>query len=189
LNIKFVELFKSLKESQQEFVFRNAFPDTPSFEDFINFREKSNKIEPTRWEYDFKLSLNFELEGSPFLSQNKNFYNFRENLYQVWGDELWDEPAIIITEEMGDGSGLGKHFDPCPQIHWNCIGKTVWVVERFDGTEMKYVLNPGDIIYLAEGMKHAVSTITSPRAGIAYSIDQKDFRKDPKRQRPKYDDL
>lgn len=131
--------------------------------------------------------MSFELDGSPILSNNKAFNDFRKNLYEVWGESLWDEPAIIMTTETGEGSGLGAHSDPCEQIHWNCVGTTLWTVYHDDGVENKYVLGPGDVIFLPDGMKHAVRTLTAPRAGMAYSIDNKNYRKNQKRG--KYADL
>jgi hypothetical protein len=180
MEIDFINKFNQIKEQQNEFIFRNAFTDVVTFEEFKNFRENLNKKVITRWE-DGKVSLDFEDEDSPIMSQNKAFNYFRSNLYEVWGEELWDEPAFIMTEFTGDGSGLRVHNDPCQQIHWNCVGQTEWTVYRFDGTEIKHILNPGDVIFLPDGMKHGVITLSAPRAGIAYSIDQKNYRKDQKR--------
>jgi hypothetical protein len=187
MNKEFINKFNEIKEGQEEFVFRNAFPDVLSFDEFLDFREKSKTARETRWEYDNKLSISFDYDGSPILSNNKAFSYFRENLYEVWGEELWDEPAILITEVLGHGSGLGPHSDPCQQIHWNCVGQALWTVTRFDGTEVYHALNPGDVIFLPDAMKHGVKSLTIPRAGIAYSIDQKNYRKDGKRG--KYADL
>jgi hypothetical protein len=187
MNVEFIKLFNQIKKSKEEVIFRNAFKDIVTFEEFKDFRDKSNLIRETRWEDDFKLSINFESDGSPIMEKNKAFNYFRSNLYEVWGDDLWDEPAFLMTEYVGDGSGLRPHSDPCEQIHWNCVGHALWTVYRFDGTEVKHVLNPGDVIFLPDGMKHGVVSLSAPRAGIAYSIDQKNFRKDQKRGR--YADL
>jgi hypothetical protein len=187
MNKEFIDKFNEVKDGQEEFVFRNAFPNVVSFDEFLDFREKSKVAVDTRWEYDFKLSISFDYDGSPILSDNEAFSYFRSNLYEVWGDTLWDEPAIIMTEVLGEGSGLGPHEDPCEQIHWSCVGETYWTVFRFDGTEVSYTLNPGDVIFLPDSMKHGVKSLTVPRAGIAYSIDKKNYRKDGKRG--KYADL
>lgn len=186
MNDDFINLFNEIKEEPKEFIFRNAFPDVVTFDEFKLFREDTGKKRETRWE-DGKLSIDFEDDGSPIMSKNKAFHYFRSNLYEVWGDDLWDEPAFIMTELSGDGSGLRPHSDVCQQVHWNCVGQTLWTVTRFDGEDVKYVLNPGDVIFLADGMKHGVVSLTVPRAGIAYSIDQKNYRKDQKRG--KYADL
>jgi mannose-6-phosphate isomerase-like protein (cupin superfamily) len=187
MNKNFVDKFNEIKNGKEEFVFRKAFPNVISFEEFLNFREKSKQARDTRWEYDYKLSISFDIDGSPILSDNKAFSYFRSNLYEVWGEELWDEPAILITEILGHGSGLEPHTDPCEQIHWNCVGEALWTVTRFDGTEIYYSLKPGDVIFLPDGMKHGVKSLTIPRAGIAFSIDKKNYRKELKRG--KYADL
>ena len=166
------DFIKNLRESallNEEAVFRNVIDCDISWNDFINYRSDSNLIVQTRWDSEY-LSVNFEADGSKLLGKYKSFSLFKNILISIWGNLVWDEPAIIMSDITGLGSGLVPHGDRCEQIHWNCIGSSIWIVKRFDGEEKKYILNPGDIIRMPINMYHCVETLYAPRAAIVYSI-------------------
>ena len=180
MNIEFINKFKKVMNGQDVVLFKNAFPHVITFNEFLEYRPKLNEFSrPTRWQNNNTLSVDFEVEGSPIVSENVNFFNFRANLFEVWGNELWDEPAFIMSEDVGPNSGLLRHHDPCEQIHWNCVGSSLWKVYN-NGEEYQYILEPGDVIFLPDGIEHLVESLTSPRAGIAYSIDRKGLRENIK---------
>lgn len=60
--------------------------------------------------------------------------------------------------------GFGPHHDDCEVIFWQCIGKTQWDVE-----DTKYILSPGDCLYIPQGVVHGVTTL-SPRMGISFGF-------------------
>lgn len=168
-NSNFVENLKNNLHLNEEIVFKNAIPNDISWQDFESQRFYGNLYRPTRWDNPY-LSITFEIDGCPIMKKHKSFSIFRDSLYKIWNDKVWDEPAVIMSTITGNDSGLNFHEDICPQIHWNCIGVTEWNLKRNSGENIKYILNPGDIIYIPKGMWHTVKSLVSPRAGIAYSI-------------------
>tara|TARA_B110000305_G_C19244443_1_gene541588 strand:- start:393 stop:887 length:495 start_codon:yes stop_codon:yes gene_type:complete len=62
------------------------------------------------------------------------------------------------------GGNLGPHSDDCEVLFWQCIGQTQWSVN-----DSIYVLNPGDCIYVPQGMQHDVKSL-SPRMGISFGF-------------------
>jgi hypothetical protein len=170
----FIDEFREVMYGTTSVLWENAFSTPPTWEDFVMQREEGNKTRPTRWDNEH-FSITYEPNGSPNMSGVKNFQTFKQALLDVWGNRLWDEPAFIMSDTFGQTGGLGRHQDPCEQIHLNCIGRTYWTVEERDGTIKEYLLNPGDVIFLPTGLFHAVKTIDFPRAGIAYSIKTKDI--------------
>jgi len=173
--MSFVEEFIALKNGDQPVVWKNAFPNVVTWEDFYEQRLKA-KQSGRGVRYDNpNLSISYEIEGSPNMVGNPRFDTFRNALLAVWGDRLWDEPAHIMSTTLGRPGGLWLHKDPCEQIHWTCVGKTKWTVIDFDGKTREYFMEPGDVIFLPTGMEHGVETLEEPRAGIAYSIKLKDM--------------
>jgi len=172
--MSFVEEFKEVMHGDKIKFWKNAFPNTLTWDHFVYQRHEGNKTRPTRWDNpDF--SITYEIEGSPNMVKIPEFEFFRNSLLAVWGDRLWDEPAHIMSTTLGKAGGLWLHEDGCEQIHWNCFGKTKWTTIDLDGKEENYFMEPGDVIFLPIGIKHGVETLEQPRAGIAYSIKLKDM--------------
>lgn len=156
------------KNNEIGFIQSNILFDE-TWEDFLNYRKKADLGRPVRWDNN-SLSITFEVPGSPLMQLFNAFNILRDGLYKIWGDLVWDEPAIIMSDLIGEGGGLGEHKDPCPQIHLNCIGSTEWTIKQLDGQVITKILNPGDMVYLPTGIPHGVRTVSAPRVGIAYSI-------------------
>ena len=58
---------------------------------------------------------------------------------------------------------FGKHNDDDDVWFWQCQGVTKWIIEDKD----EIVLNPGDLIYVPEGVNHSVEALT-PRLGVSF---------------------
>lgn len=165
----FIEELRSIKDGKDIKVFPSALLFSAQWSDLIEYRIKANKGREVRWDNP-NLSVSWEIEGSPLLTQFFCFRSFRDAMFKIWGDKVWDEPAMIMTDIIGKGSGLGRHQDHCPQIHWNIIGTSRWEITDLNGNRHSVIMNPGDIIFLPSWTYHGVTSLTSPRAGIAYSI-------------------
>jgi ribosomal protein L16 Arg81 hydroxylase len=173
--MSFIEEFNKIKSGDKVVLFKNAFPIVPTWEEF-DFQRKNNK-RPVRWDNP-DLTVSFETLGSPIMSEFESFKTFRDILAEIWGWQLWDEPALIMATNLEAVSGLGAHFDPCEQIHWNCIGSTLWKIyeDDYQTVTEEFILEPGDVIFLPTGRIHGVSSITTPRAGIAFSVRSEEHR-------------
>jgi hypothetical protein len=167
--MSWIENLIELKENNKIGFIKSQINFEESWEDFLHYRKEANAGRSTRWENN-NLSIAFETIGSPLMKKFNSFNILRNGLYEIWGDLVWDEPAIIMSDTLGPTSGLREHKDNCSQIHLNCIGSTEWRIKKSDGFIIKQILNPGDIVYLPTGTLHEVTTISAPRVGIAYSI-------------------
>jgi mannose-6-phosphate isomerase-like protein (cupin superfamily) len=58
---------------------------------------------------------------------------------------------------------FGEHQDDCDVYFWQCQGETKWTIDGKD-----YILEPGDLIIVPEGVRHNVIPLT-PRLGISMS--------------------
>ena len=68
---------------------------------------------------------------------------------------------INITTDVGT---FGIHKDTVDVHYWQVQGKTKWIIEKKD----EYVLEPGDLIYVPEGVYHSVIP-QGPRVGVSMS--------------------
>lgn len=163
-----------LKENNKIGFIESKIDFKESWEDFLNYRKEANYGRSTRWENN-NLSIAFETTGSPLMKKFDGFNILRNGLYKIWGDLVWDEPAVIMSDTLGPTSGLKEHQDSCQQIHLNCLGSAEWKIKNVDGSLIKKILNSGDMVYLPIGTPHEVTTVSAPRVGIAYSIRNKYF--------------
>lgn len=167
--MNWIQSLAELKKNNEIGFIESKINFEESWEDFLIYRKEANGGRATRWENN-NLSIAFETEGSPLMKKFNGFNILRNGLYEIWGDLVWDEPAVIMSDTLGPTSGLREHQDSCPQIHLNCIGSTEWKIKKIDGSLIKKILNPGDMVYLPIRTPHEVTTIATPRVGIAYSI-------------------
>ena len=60
----------------------------------------------------------------------------------------------------------GNHSDPINVIYYQTIGSAVWEVSHND-VRSRFVLKPGDAIYVPSGLMHEVTSL-SPRAALSF---------------------
>ena len=66
----------------------------------------------------------------------------------------------------------GNHCDDTDLFHWQQVGQTEWKIVE-DKTEYTYILNPGDCIFIPEGVYHDVTPLT-PRIGLSFGFLKED---------------
>ena len=76
--------------------------------------------------------------------------------------------AHIYMHLASTSDGFGSHTDTSDVWFWQVIGSTSWSV--IGDRIYRYILNPGDLIYIPRGMPHDVKSIT-PRVGISFGLD------------------
>ena len=62
----------------------------------------------------------------------------------------------------------GNHCDDTDLFHWQQVGQTEWKITENNQT-YTYVLNPGDCIFVPEGVYHDVCPLT-PRIGLSFGF-------------------
>jgi len=168
-------IFENIRSTKKVVVLKNAIPNTPDLEFFQNHRIIAMPHMRSKWLSD-SLSMAWEEDGCPELNKHAGFAKFRNSLLEYFGKNLWDSPAAILSNVSGENSGFTFHVDNGEQVHWQCLGKSLWSFKYPDGSEESKELEPGDIIYIPWGVGHGVISLESPRAGIVFSIfdmDQK----------------
>jgi hypothetical protein len=63
----------------------------------------------------------------------------------------------------------GKHSDPMDVIYCQFVGSVVWEIFEENSSE-KFILNPGDVIYIPKTVQHEVVSL-SPRAALSFMFE------------------
>jgi hypothetical protein len=169
--MSFQQAFINQKDSSEVVLFKNAMYVNPKFETFLNYARSVAGTEKERIEFGVLKILYTNMIDSPVMYDFDGYPEFRDILRNVWGNELWDEPVMIVSEITGVGSGLSAHEDRLRQIHWNCVGTTQWDFYKNDEIYKTLIMEPGDVVFIPLGIKHGVKTLTTPRAGMAISLN------------------
>jgi hypothetical protein len=164
-------------DKTKPFLFKNVVNPVPNWHEFITHKEYTKQNKPHLFRQDAPmLSIVF---GDPYdeechLSKMKSLRPFVSDLKKVFSNNLMADAAFVISESNFGTSGLGRHPDPGKQIHLNCVGISEWTVWKPNNGVLynKYILEPGDVIYLPIWWEHSVVSLTEKRAGIAYTADK-----------------
>ena len=65
-------------------------------------------------------------------------------------------------------STTGRHCDQCSIMYIQAVNSVKWVVVC-DGVEMEYILDPGDVLFIPEGLFHEIFSFM-PRAGLSFAV-------------------
>lgn len=182
--------FVKAKQSNEIVFFKNAFPDVPSWSDFIynlNYKYNSKKtidIYDQRFHNDV-LFYN-KLDPISFTKTNsiKDYSNnIIEKSYNIYNiiNEISINLSYVksIINFVGNEAKYYIHADHHDVVSWHCIGQMEWRIyktlkqENPPPTESNepydsYILNPGDILFVPGGIVHQV-VVTEPRASILFN--------------------
>jgi mannose-6-phosphate isomerase-like protein (cupin superfamily) len=151
--------FLEAKEKKQPYFFKNIGLDLLTWQDIIIELERhiQNGIQ-----HEVENNLRFILlhpihpKIINFIQEFKKLQpNLRSN-------------AHIYLAMLTNSGGIGRHKDNEEVIFWQVCGKTHWTVEA--ETNIQYILEPNDAIYIPANMYHKVITLT-PRAGISFGLE------------------
>lgn len=62
-----------------------------------------------------------------------------------------------------------RHHDECSILYVQAVNSVKWVVVC-DGVEIEYMLDPGDVLFIPQGLSHEIFPIM-PRAGISFAVN------------------
>lgn len=170
----FVDLLKQAREENAPYkLFKAVYKDAPKFDQFLDYAVRSKDLGNFRSDREgFYILNSTELEYIPDFINAKDFYNAVKEAY---GEKLGQHSLSVIISEhyrnISDVSGVKKHFDPIDTVHWNCVGATIWKIWNSEDNAIEVLMEPGDVIYVAEGNVHEVESLT-PRAGIIFTAGE-----------------
>lgn len=189
------------RKSRTGYVFKNLFPDTPSWDQFINhlnyeYNNENQKYYDSWINSGYFESKEYEQYGE-ILKNGAIFYKNKE-LYVSCSikDPLKfypqaENPQILFQEILGDSKAkfgqtfinfvsnkdqIAMHIDQRETIFWLCQGKVTWILgDPEDWNKItRYDLEAGDIMFAPWGLPHTVES-HSPRAGMVFSAHFQDF--------------
>lgn len=166
--LNFVEEFQKARVNQEPYkVFKSVFDISQNMGELLEFTKNS----PYGKYRDQAETVHIKEALYPDMMPVDNIHNFFNLMKASYGQDYHDRNSftmLISEREISTYSGITgvpSHFDPQDNIHWNCLGSSLWLL---NGTD-KLILEPGDIIYIKSGTTHEVTTL-APRVAIIFSI-------------------
>jgi hypothetical protein len=162
-----IEEFQNAKKNDDPYkIFRSVFNISQDLDYILNFVKNTPDGEYRHQAEYLHILQGIQKDTMPI----DNIYSFFNLIKDSYSENYNPDNALaIIVCEKGileyDGiTGVNEHFDPQDNIHWNCIGKSSWIINKKD----EIILNPGDIIFIKAGTYHSVKTL-EPRVGIIFT--------------------
>jgi hypothetical protein len=79
--------------------------------------------------------------------------------------------AITFINLAGGQNTTSKHSDNCSILYVQAINSARWIV-YMDGEEKEFILEPGDVMFIPQGLMHEVFAFM-PRAAISFAVRPK----------------
>lgn len=163
---------KALAENSP-IVFKNAFPITPYWNDFILHLNHAmmQPEESARPEVNdtigfahFWARLTATVDhADKWFPQIKAVHEQINNSHPVGAYGAFSVISFTSTEKT-----TGNHNDPVDIFYWQCVGTVQW---DFSEIGASFVLLPGDVIFLPGGLMHEIKSKT-PRAAISFTCNK-----------------
>lgn len=171
-----LETIKQHKKDSQIAVIKDFCKDTPSWQEFIDYIDKSSNVENPvlpKEPNEYEKSLGAVIVNNIKIQQNFYFYiaqsgylgKSSQEIEQAFSD-VFKAPGGISSVYVNlstNISNVPQHFDAHDNFYWQCIGSTVW-----NCNDQSYTVNPGDLVYIPSKTYHGVD-FSMPRAAIGFS--------------------
>lgn len=155
-------------------VFRNVFPITPYWNDFILHLNHAMmqpeegarpEINDTIGFAHFWARLTATIDhAEKWFPQIKIVHEHINQIHSVGAYGAFSVISFTSTEKT-----TGNHKDPVDIFYWQCIGNVEW---HFSEIGVSHSLTPGDIIFVPGGLMHEIKSKT-PRAAISFTCNKK----------------
>lgn len=159
------------KLNQTPVLFEKAFPNVPTWDDFIAHINHAYQQPDEIWEPEadvktigyvrFWNRLTMAVDhADDWMPKYTDPINNWINAYHP----MKRAATFSVIAFTNKDATSGYHFDPCDVFYWQCIGEVDWVFRELD---MTIKLTPGDIVFVPAGVKHEVFSKT-PRAAMSF---------------------
>ena len=162
---------KAREEKAPHRLFKAVFKESASWEDFLDWVERSKSVNKYRENAEGLYIMNSTtLED---IINFKNIQEFHNSVLEAYEkNELPSYGMTVIVSKIYRNqnvvSGITRHTDPIDTIHWQCVGATLWHAWDDQGNMTEYIVEPGDVIFINYEHEHEVESLT-PRAGILFT--------------------
>jgi hypothetical protein len=173
-------------------VFKNLFPDVPTWEDFINHAQHEITTPPGHipaQPYEERFingvllrNLFYLMVSNPSDKAFPQSRLVRDVFNELLEDELW--PVSAFVNFLGGEKPIAPHCDYRETVYWQCQGNVTWKIYKEENIdqentyglkpEMELQLEPGDVIFVGFLVGHSVVT-PGPRAAIGFQHKQDDM--------------
>lgn len=173
-------------------VFKNLFPEVPTWEDFINHAQHEISTPPGNipaQPYEERFingvllrNLFYLMVSNPSDKAFPQSRAVRDVFNEVLEDEIW--PVSAFVNFLGGEKPIAPHCDYRETVYWQCQGKVTWKIYKGENIdqentyglkpEMVLELEPGDVIFVGFLVGHSVVT-PGPRAAIGFQHKQDDM--------------
>lgn len=174
-------------------VFKNLFPDVPSWEQFLNHAQHEISTPPgsiPAQPYEERFingvllrNLFYLMVSNPSDKMFPQTKVVREVFDSILEQEIW--PVSAFVNFLGGEKLSAPHCDSRETIYWQCQGIVTWKLykqENIVGQEYAYGLKPemeieleaGDVLFVGYMVGHSVYT-PGPRAAIGFQHKQDDM--------------
>lgn len=169
-----ISLSRALREAYKSDdsvrLLKNALPNTPTMDQFYHYKGWHEEGGTVRSDVNGLYIIHSEDYHD--LDEFGEFIRMRRSVKQAFFDDYCNVGAGAIISEItikdAAISGLPTHSDQTNQIHWACVGSSLW--KTFVGEKtFSFLMEPGDVLFIRKGTLHKVDSIT-PRAGIIMSV-------------------
>lgn len=173
-------------------VFKNLFPDVPTWEDFINHAQHEISTPPGNipaQPYEERFingvllrNLFYLMVSNPSDKAFPQSRALRDVFDSLLEEGLW--PVSAFVNFLGGEKPIAPHCDSRETVYWQCQGKVVWKIYKEENIndekaygvkpEMELELEPGDVVFVGYMVGHSVVT-PGPRAAIGFQHKQNDY--------------
>jgi dTDP-4-dehydrorhamnose 3,5-epimerase-like enzyme len=178
----FTDELKEAIKVREPHLFKNAFPDVPEFQAFLDHKRTASKTSKSLARRDsptYTIVYSEGISHEYLIDKYPGMKHFRSELLEVYGPQednsekgLKKTPFVVVSESIVYQNGLPRHRDDTKQHHWCCIGSSYWTVWGDDNvTTWNFTLTPGDVIYIPVNMAHGVTSLTETRGSIVLAAD------------------
>jgi hypothetical protein len=172
------EMLQAIKESKANhkvLVIKDFYKDTPSWQEFMDYIDKSSKVEKPMSDApnEYDQSLCAVIIGNVIVKQNFYYYlgmdwhmnKATEEIEKAFNNVFNAVGGLssIYLNVSSNVRNVEQHTDELDNFYWQCIGSTTWHCE-----DNSYIVNPGDMVYIPSKTYHGVD-FSMPRAAIGFS--------------------
>lgn len=159
------EDFYKARKDKQYFIFRNVIKENLTWEEVIKDIDQSLEKK-----YEIKVRFKFGIithNAEKHIAKVDNVLNAIHKL-----DPLLNKTAHIYTSLSSQTRDGEFHWDRSEVWYWQTIGDVdVEIANSAKEDRTTYRLQPGDVVYLPEGMYHRMISLT-PRVGVSMGLDR-----------------
>ena len=173
-----------VRSGAKAYVFKNLVPVTPTWDQFIaHLDDAVHNFQPSPSQEPLEQRIiNGVIQRRLFYlmvdGPDQDYYPESQPVHDIFNEALGGEisPVSAFINFIGKERPGGAHTDNRETIYWQCIGEAIWHI--FSTLEdrnpiAEYILQPGDVIFVAEGVIHQIRA-DMPRAALGFQYRPND---------------